>query len=111
MDFKIFLLLLNNVIKKNSLLINLVVVISTYVIPLLVFRSYNNFAYEDLIQRIVFSVILLGGISLIILNQKYFKDVVEVKASIFFFKILGTIGVLYSLVVLCLIFAFQNVSF
>ena len=98
-------------ITKN-LTINLVLLILTFVIPLYIFQQYQNDSIRiELIQKIVFTVLLCGSILLAFINNRNRIQTQNLKWLWIIFEVIGILGIVYSLVVFYLIFALQNIGF
>jgi hypothetical protein len=96
----------------KNLIINIVLLISTYIIPLCAFNRYqNDYRNIGLIQKIVFAVLLCGSILLIYINNINRREGHKLKWLWVTFEALGVIGVVYSGVVLYLILSLQNIGF
>ena len=96
----------------NILTINFVLILLTGAIPLYVFHLYQNDSIHiQLIQKIVFAVLLCGSILLAIVNNKNRIQIKSSKWLWLIFEVLGILGIVYSLVVFYLIFALQNIGF
>ena len=57
--------------KTQKIIINCILIIATYLIPLYVFnQNQNNYSNIETIQKIVFFVLFLGAVTLTYLNYK-----------------------------------------
>lgn len=93
----------------KNLTTSIILLVLTYLIPLYVFRQYQNDSIHiDLIQKIVFTVLLFGSILLTYTNNKNRTQIQNLKWMWIIFEILGILGIIYSLTILGLIFAFRN---
>ncbi len=91
------------------LTVNIALLILTYVIPLYVFRQYqNDYINIDLIQKSVFVILLCGSVLLFYLNQRNRTKEANLKWLWLIFEILGILGFVYSVFVLSLMFMFRH---
>ncbi|MDP3883041.1 MAG: hypothetical protein Q8Q48_03215 [Candidatus Staskawiczbacteria bacterium] len=74
----------------------------------LLFQYQNDYRNIDIVQKIVFTVLLFGSGSLVYLNNRTRKDSREAKWLWIIFEIIGVIGFIYSVLSWWLIFAFRN---
>lgn len=94
-------------IKK--IVFNIVLLFSTYVVPLFIFNRYqDDYRNIDLRQNTVFIVLFIGAILLIYLNNKYRKQDSDHKWLWIIFAIIGILGLCYSGFILALLFLFRN---
>ncbi len=93
----------------KNIFLNLSIFILTYVIPLSIYKYYES-DYRQIgpIQNYLFSTILLGSIVLIYLNHIKIKKTENLKWFYLLFKIVGIIGLIYSSIILYLIFSFRH---
>ena len=92
--------------KKIAL--NIFILIATYAVPVFVFRQHQDDSNLSQIQIFVFVAILIGGILLTYLNHKYRKQALEKKWIWTIFEIIGILGVLYSGVILLILYSFRH---
>lgn len=93
----------------KKIILNIVLLFTTYVLPLYVFYEYqNNYSNVKIRQNIIFLSLLFGSILLIYLNNKHRKQVIKYKFLWISFEIVGVLGFCYSLSVLWLLFMFRN---
>jgi len=94
---------------KRNLVLNIMLLVFAYIIPILIFQQYqNDFRNIDLIQKVVFAVMLFGSVLMIYLNNKNRIKAENLKWLWLVFEIVGIIGTVYSVLVLYLIFAFRH---
>ena len=94
-------------IKK--IVLNIVLLFTTYMVPLYIFRHYeDDYRNIDLRQYTVFTALFVGSVLLIYLNNKYRKQVVKYKWLWVIFIIVGILGLSYSGFVLSLLFLFRD---
>lgn len=94
---------------NQKILINLVLLIGTYVVPLYIFtQNQNNYSIIETLQEIIFSALFLGAVLLTYINHKNRKDVDYFKWLWIVFEGIGILGVIYSATILYLLFAFRN---
>lgn len=95
--------------KSKNLGINILLVLLTYVLPLYVFQKYqDDYAHIDIIQKVVFAILLCGSILLTYLNNKNRIQIQTSKWLWIVFEILSIFGIIYSLIVLWLILSFSH---
>ena len=87
--------------KHKFFILNCLLILITYVLPL----WYLN-KYQGKNQYLPLLVVLIGGIILMFNQNRYHKN--ELKYYILIFKIIGVLGVLYSLIVISLIKSLKN---
>jgi len=93
----------------KNLTVSIVLFVLTYAIPLYVFQQYQNDNINiDLIQKIVFTVLLCGSILLTYINNRNRMQIQNSKWLWIIFEVLGIMGIIYSLIILWLIFAFRH---
>lgn len=93
----------------KNLTINIVLLVLTYVMPLYIFRQYqNDYINIDFVQKSTFIVLLCGSMLLTYINHKNRIRIQNFKWLWVAFEILGILGVIYSAVVLGLIFVFRH---
>ena len=93
----------------RKIIVNCVLLIGTYIVPLYVFsQSQNNYANIDTIQEVVFSVMFLGAVLLAYLNHKNRGNEEYPKWLWTLFEVIGVFGIIYSAVILYLLFAFRH---
>ena len=93
----------------QRIIINCILVIGTYLVPLYIFnRNQDNYSSIATIQWIVFFVLLLGAIALTYLNHKNKSLEKGLYWVWLLFELLGILGMVYSAVILYLLFAFRN---
>ena len=98
-------------IKKN-LTINIALLVLVVVFPLYIFRQYQNDSIHiELIQKIVFTVLLCGSVLITFINNRNRVRMRDSKWLWVIFEAMGVMGIIYSLVVFYLIFALQNIGF
>ncbi len=94
----------------KKIILNLVLLVTTYVVPLFVlYNNHNN--YGDIVFRIqntVFIVFFLGSAFLTYLNNKYRKHAKDHKWLWTIFEIIGILGLCCSGFILWLLFSFRN---
>ena len=93
----------------KKIILNIILLVGTYLLPLYVFHRYqNDYNNTELRQNILFIVLFLGSALVTYLNNKYRKQDTDYKWIWVIFEILGVLGLLYSGVVLYLLFSFRN---
>lgn len=97
----------------KDLAVNILVLVITYIIPLLVFNRYqDDYINIGQIQKSVFITLLLGSLLLFYINHKNRVRQQNSKWVWRLFEIIGILGFVYSLIILGLIFIFRHgVSF
>ncbi len=90
-------------------LTNFGLLIVTYILPLSVFASsQDDYSNIETIQKIVFSVLFIGAALLTYLNFINIKTKKKGKWIWILFEIIGICGLVYSGIVLYLIFVFRH---
>lgn len=93
----------------KKIITNFVLLVGTYIVPLYVFRqNQDNYSNIETIQKTVFLVLLLGAILLTYLNHKNRKSAEHLKWFWIGFEAIGILGIIYSAVILYLLFAFRH---
>jgi len=93
----------------KKIVTNFVLLVGTYIVPLYVFRqNQDNYPDIEIIQKTVFLVLFLGAILLTYLNHKNRKSLDNLKWFWIGFEAIGILGIIYSAVILYLLFAFRN---
>ncbi|MEI6316792.1 MAG: hypothetical protein WCO65_03680 [bacterium] len=94
-------------IKKISL--NILIILLCFFVPYYLLGIYQtNILKLESTQNQLLFVILIGGSLLLFINHGYRKQALSNKWVWFIFEIIGVVGVLYSGIVLWLIFAFRH---
>jgi|SRR3989344_8284565 len=95
--------------KTQKIIINCILILGTYVIPLYILsQNYNNYSDIEVIQKVVFIIFFFGAVILTYLNHKNKHITENLKWLWVIFEIIGTLGILYSVVILYLIFSFSR---
>ena len=94
---------------KKLLVTNIFILLLTYVLPLWLFRLYQD-DYQNvyLVQESAVTVLFLGAISLTYINNKNRLKIFKLKWLWIVFEFLGIVGIIYSGVILYIFFAFRN---
>lgn len=93
---------------QNNLILNITLLVLTCIVPIYVFQSYQNDINIDLIQKVVFTILLCGSLLLTYINNKNRAQMQNLKWLWILFEILGIIGIVYSLIIIWLIFTFSR---
>lgn len=95
--------------KNQKMWTSILLLVLTYVVPLYIFRQYqNDYINIDLIQKVVFAILLIGSVILVYINDKNRRQIENLKWLWLLFEILGILGTVYSIGVLLLIFVFRH---
>ncbi len=98
--------------KMHRIVVNCILVVGTYILPLYVLKqNQNNYAQIGMIQWVVFFVLLIGGCALTYLNHKNKVEVRELYWLWMLFKVVGILGVLYAIFVLFVLYGFSDLGF
>jgi uncharacterized membrane protein len=98
-----------NMSKMQRIWLNLFLILIGYVGPIIALRANsNNYQNIYVIQLIVLLVILAMGIFLTYINNKNRKKYIEARGYFIIFEIAGVLGIMYSVLLLYLIFAFRQ---
>ena len=94
---------------KKLLVTNIFILLLTYVLPLWLFRLYQD-DYQNvyLVQESAVTVLFLGAISLTYINNKNRLKIFKLKWLWIAFEVLGIVGIIYSGAILYIFFAFRN---
>ena len=94
--------------ETQKIITNCILIILTYLIPLVVFvQNQDSYAIEK-IQKIVFPILLIGSIVLTYLNYKNIIGTKNLKWFWMIFELIGVLGLVYSSIILYLIFSFRH---
>ena len=93
---------------SKKLIINVALIVLTYIIPIYIFRIYQDDINIYYIQTIVFVVLMLGSILLAYLNHVNRLKIQNSKYLWAIFEVVGIFGLVYSLFILYLIFSFRH---
>lgn len=95
--------------NMKKIITNFALLVGTYIVPLYVFRqNQDNYSNIETIQKTVFLVLFLGAILLTYLNHKNRKSSEHLKWFWIGFEAIGILGIIYSAVILYLLFAFRH---
>lgn len=93
----------------KKIFVNIILLFTTYVVPLYIFRYYQDeYRNVNLRQYTVFTVLFFGSILVTYLNNKYRKLDVKNKWLWILFELIGIVGLCYSVFVLFLLFSLRN---
>jgi len=95
--------------KTQKFWLNLLLILIGYIVPIIVLRANSN-NYQNIytIQLTALLIILAMGIFITYINNKNRKKYIEAKVLFIIFEIVGILGILYSMLLLYLIFAFRH---
>lgn len=94
---------------KQKVILNSVLIIGTYFVPLYILnQNQDSYSNIETIQKFVFYILFLGAVILTYLNYKNISKLENLKWLWILFEVIGVLGVVYSAVVLYLIFAFRH---
>lgn len=93
----------------KQIITNGVILVGTYLVPLFVLKlNENNYSNVETIQKVLFTVFFLGAVLLAYLNHRNRKEIGHSKWLWITFEIVGILGIIYSTIILYLIFAFRH---
>ncbi|KKQ02893.1 MAG: hypothetical protein US12_C0024G0001 [Parcubacteria group bacterium GW2011_GWA2_36_24] len=94
---------------NKKIILNIILLFAIYIMPLYILHQYqNDWRNIYIIQNYVLSVIFIGSIFLIYLNNKYRIKVLIYRWLWVVFMIIGMIGLCYSGFILFLIYSTRN---
>ncbi len=94
---------------NKKIILNIVLLLTTYVVPLYTLHQYrNDYQKIDLRQYTVFFILLIGSVLLTYFNNKYRRQEKGRKWLWVTFELVGIFGLLFSILVLCLLFSLRN---
>jgi len=93
---------------QKNLILNISLIILTGIVPVYIFQSLQNDINIDLIQKVMFTLLLCGSLLLTYTNNRNRTQVQNLKWLWVLFEGLGIMGIVYSSVILWLIFTFNH---
>lgn len=94
---------------KNRILINVLLCVFTYLIPIYVFIQHkDDYKNINFIQIVTFATLFLGASILIYINRKNRIQIQKLRWVWQIFQFIGILGFCYSLVILFTLFLLRN---
>lgn len=94
---------------KRRLLINIIILVFTYLIPIYIFRQHqSDYKNINLIQNTTFITLFFGSVILIYINYKNRIQTQKYKLGWIIFQFIGIVGFCYSSIILSILFLFRN---
>jgi hypothetical protein len=95
--------------KKQKILgFNIIIVFLCYLLPYYLLNGEVGFRNQEIVQWGSFLTILIGSIILTFINNKFIKEFFNERLLFIIFKLIGIIGIIYSVGVIFILFYYRD---
>jgi len=95
--------------RVRNMILNYIA-LAVVLLSCIILRMYTNFHYLQVVQGASLFLILASGLTMVINNFVYLKQVKKNYISVIFIC-LGSISIIYSVLILYLVFSLRNIGF